>query len=413
MAYQALKGGFAVTQHAQLIEKPGVILPNRCEPAAPMAEAGCPHLSRRPVPCTMENRVFPSIYYVPPMNRRAFLQSRHFAHSAGHVFGALGPGVCASDSSDHALLLHLCRRAMATQFEIILPFGTPAAVAIGEEAFRLLDALEEQMTVYRASSEISRLNRCAFARPVRVERRLFGLLELAAQIHRETEGAYDITAGALIKAWGFFRGPRRVPGDEEREAACQQTGMDKVTLDSERGTVRYHQPGIEINLGSIGKGYALDRLARKLRSRGCKRILLHGGTSSVYAGGCPAEAERGWPVAILHPWEGRRLARVWLRDRALGTSAATHQHLEYNGKKLGHILDPRTGWPASGIASASVLAPSAAEADALSTAFYVGGLELARRYCAAHRGIAAILLPEGEGAGPVAIGLAPQEFSWN
>src|SRR5579875_3696578 len=377
MAYQALKGGFAVTQHAQLIEKPGVILPNRCEPAAPMAEAGCPHLSRRPVPCTMENRVFPSIYYVPPMNRRAFLQSRHFAHSAGHVFGALGPGVCASDSSDHALLLHLCRRAMATQFEI------------------------------------SRLNRCAFARPVRVERRLFGLLELAAQIHRETEGAYDITAGALIKAWGFFRGPRRVPGDEEREAACQQTGMDKVTLDSERGTVRYHQPGIEINLGSIGKGYALDRLARKLRSRGCKRILLHGGTSSVYAGGCPAEAERGWPVAILHPWEGRRLARVWLRDRALGTSAATHQHLEYNGKKLGHILDPRTGWPASGIASASVLAPSAAEADALSTAFYVGGLELARRYCAAHRGIAAILLPEGEGAGPVAIGLAPQEFSWN
>src|SRR5579875_4048868 len=103
------------------------------------------------------------------------------------------------------------------------------------------------MTVYRDSSEISRLNQQAFARPVRVERRLFGLLELAARIHRETEGAYDITAGALIKAWGFFRGPRRVPSEEEREAACRRTGMDKVMLDAERGAVRYRQPGIEIN----------------------------------------------------------------------------------------------------------------------------------------------------------------------
>jgi FAD:protein FMN transferase len=350
------------------------------------------------------------------MNRRDFLQPRRFAQSAGQMLGALDElaDTLAPPSSANALLLHLRRRAMATTFEIILPFGSPNAVQMGEEAFDLLDRLEEQMTVYRDSSEISRLNQSAFAGPVRIERRLFGLLALAAQIHRETEGAYDITAGALIKAWGFFRGPRRVPSEEQREAARQCAGMDKVTLDAERCMVRFNQTGIEINLGSIGKGYALDRMARKLRSRGCRRMLLHGGASSVYAGGCPAEEERGWQVAILHPWDRRRrLARVWLRDRALGTSAATHQHLEYNGKKLGHLLDPRTGWPASGIASASVLAPSAAEADALSTAFYVGGLEIARRYCDSHRGIAAILLPEGEGTEPVAIGLSPQEFSWD
>jgi thiamine biosynthesis lipoprotein len=356
------------------------------------------------------------------MNRRDFLQPRRLAHNAGQVLGAideLADTLASAGETDappieeKTLLLHLRRQAMATNFEIILPFGTPAAVEMGEEAFDLLDRLEEQMTVYQQSSEISRLNQQASAGPVRVERRLFGLLELAARIHRETEGAYDITAGALIKAWGFFRGPRRVPSDEEREAARRCVGMDKVTLDSERHTVRYQRPGIEINLGSIGKGYALDRMARKMRGKGYRQMLLHGGTSSVYAGGCPADDERGWQVAILHPWElSRRLAQVWLCDRALGTSAATHQHLEYNGKKLGHILDPRTGWPASGIASASVLAPSAAEADALSTAFYVGGLALAQRYCAAHRGIAAILLPEGEGAEPVAIGLSPDEFSW-
>ncbi|MHB1424218.1 MAG: FAD:protein FMN transferase [Gemmataceae bacterium] len=358
-------------------------------------------------------QVIPSAFRIPIMNRRDFLQPRHLAHSAGLVFGAFEElsATLSPPSSTNALLLHLRRRAMATHFEIILPFGTRAAVEMSAEAFSLLDALEEQLTVYRDNSEISQLNRRAFGAPVRVEDRLFDLLELAARIHHETEGAYDITAGALIKAWGFFRGPRRVPTEAERTAAQMRVGMQWVRMDAEQRTVRYHRPGLEINLGSIGKGYALDRMAGLLREEwGVARMLLHGGTSSVYAGGCPPEEERGWQVAILHPWDRRsRLARVWLRDRALGTSAATHQHLEYNGRKLGHLLDPRTGWPASGIASASVLAPSAAEADALSTAFYVGGVEWAQRYCAAHPGIAAILLPEDEGAEVVAIGLAPHE----
>ncbi|HZV07257.1 MAG TPA: FAD:protein FMN transferase [Gemmataceae bacterium] len=344
------------------------------------------------------------------MNRRDFLEPRRLAYDAGLVLGAV-ESTEDDTSPASTYLVHLRRRAMATHFAILLPFGTPAAVSMSEEAFALLDVLEEQMTVYRESSEISRLNRRAFRGPVRVEDRLFDLLALAERIHRETEGAYDIAAGALIKAWGFFRGPRRVPADAEREAARERAGMQWVTLDAQRRSVYYQKPGVEINLGSIGKGYALDRMADLLREKwGVSRILLHGGTSSVYAGGCPDGEELGWQVAIRHPWEDRRLARVWLRDRALGTSAATHQHLEYNGRKLGHILDPRTGWPASGIASASVLAPSAAEADALSTAFYVAGVECAKSYCAAHPNIAAILLPEGEEAEPIVMGFAPHEI---
>ena len=107
---------------------------------------------------------------------------------------------------------------------------------------------------------------------------------------------------------------------------------------------------------------------------------------------------------------GTHLAGVWLRDRALGTSAATFQHLEHEGKKLGHVLDPRTGWPAGGLASVSVVAPTAALADALSTAFYVGGLELARRYCESHPGVGAVVLPEGSRE-PVLIGLKAEESS--
>jgi thiamine biosynthesis lipoprotein len=121
-------------------------------------------------------------------------------------------------------------------------------------------------------------------------------------------------------------------------------------------------------------------------------------------------AGRGWAVGIQHPRKPeRRLAVVWLRDQALGTSAATLQHFDYNGRKLGHLLDPRTGWPAEGMALASVVAPTAAEADALSTAFYVGGVEQARKYCETHEEIGAILLPHGDDAQPQILGLLPPE----
>jgi thiamine biosynthesis lipoprotein len=153
-------------------------------------------------------------------------------------------------------------------------------------------------------------------------------------------------------------------------------------------------------------------MAELLRRRwNLPAMLLHGGSSSVYARGTPHEDTRGWLVQVRHPWQqGRYLAGVWLRDRALGTSAATFQYLEHAGKKLGHVLDPRTGWPAEGLASVSVVAPTGALADALSTAFYVGGLDLAQRYCQAHPEIGAIILPEGASQALV-VGLAPGEYT--
>ncbi len=188
--------------------------------------------------------------------------------------------------------------------------------------------------------------------------------------------------------------------------------MNHVLLDPVQQTVRYQRPGLEINLGAIGKGYALDRVADMLdRDWGVPAYLIHGGRSSVFARGTPGQSH-GWELSICHPWQPeRRLATVWLRDRAMGTSAATFQFLEHQGKKLGHILDPRTGWPASAMASVSVLAPTAAESDALSTAFFILGSDAARRYCESHPGIGAILLPEGEGAEPTLVGLSPSEVT--
>jgi thiamine biosynthesis lipoprotein len=342
------------------------------------------------------------------MHRRDFLRPRHLAQSAGQLLGALDEITRTEErpASSDAALVRCARQAMATTFEVLLPFGLPGAVDMAEAALDEIDRLEEQLTVYRASSEMSRINRDAAERAVPVEERLFELLQHCARISEETEGAFDITAGPLIKAWGFFRRQGRVPSEEERAEVLRRVGMRHVTLDPEARTVRFLQPGVEMNLGSIGKGYALDRTVETLRKRWNLRSgLLHGGHSSVYAIGSEPGGRRGWPVGVRHPWEPkRRLAVVRLRDQGLATSAATFQHLEYNNRKLGHILDPRTAWPAEGVASATVLAPTAAEADALATAFFILGVDKAREYCAAHPDVGALLLPAGEAARPVLLG---------
>jgi FAD:protein FMN transferase len=348
------------------------------------------------------------------MNRRNFLHPRRLARAAGQVLGALDelrtldaePQV-----APEATLLRFARRAMATTFEVILPFGTPGAIEAADDVLDEIDRLEAQLTVYREDSEVSRLNRLAPTEAVPVEAGLFGLLSLSARLTRETEAGFDVSVGALIKAWGFYRRAGRVPSDEERAAVQTRVGMKHVVLDGAQQTVRYLRPGLEINLGSIGKGYALDRAALRLREEwGLGSALLHGGSSSILAMGSEPGTTHGWSVGIRHPWDrDRQLALVRLRDRALGTSAATFQHLEYNGRKLGHILDPRTCWPAETLASASVAAPTAAEADALATAFFILGVDWARDYCAAHPGVAAVLLPQGEEALPVVMGFSPGE----
>jgi len=341
------------------------------------------------------------------MNRRELLDPRLLAHTVGQVLAAFEEPLVGSEPQQIELLLaRFGRRAMATNFEIAIPFETPNAHSAAADGLDLIDLLEAQLTVYRDDSEVSRINRYAANSPVPAEPHLFALLELAARIYGETEGAYDIAAGALIKAWGFHRRDGRVHSMEERVEVLNVCGMRHVELDQQHRTVHFSAPGVEINLGSIGKGYALDRVAEMLRStHHIHNALLHGGTSSVLGLGTPLEQPRGWPVGLGHPHNLlRRLGVVWLRNQALGTSSATFQHLTHEGRRLGHILDPRTGWPAEQLASASAVAPTAAEADALATAFFVLGVERTRVYCKEHPGVGAVLLPLAGKAMPIVFG---------
>jgi thiamine biosynthesis lipoprotein len=169
--------------------------------------------------------------------------------------------------------------------------------------------------------------------------------------------------------------------------------MDKVALDVDRQTVRFDRPGVELNFGSIGKGYAMDRMAALLRKGGVRHALLSAGSSSVVAVGGRGDA---WPIDLRPRRARAAVARVLLRDGAVGSSGAGEQFFEIDGRRYGHVLDPRTGWPASGVLGVSVVTADAAVADALSTALLVEGESLAQPYCAAHPDTLVVLVSEAE-----------------
>jgi thiamine biosynthesis lipoprotein len=340
-----------------------------------------------------------------PRSRREFLSGRPIASAVSELAGQSGLLEGLSGSAPAAAhprtrsgsLITVSRRAMACLFEVAVPALFPEAVDAAAAALDEIEQLEDQMTVYRDDSELSRINLLAAATPLPVEERLFHLLQTALRLHRETAGAFDIAAGALVKAWGFFRGPKRVPGPTELAKVLQVVGSRYVTLDPDRKTIAFERPGVELNLGAIGKGYALDRAAELLRQQwGISSAMLHGGLSSVYALGPstdPWHGHRGWLVGIRHPFQPeRRVAQAYLCDMALGTSGSSQQCFAGEGRRFGHILDPRTGWPAAERDCVSVIAPTAAEADALSTALFILGPEQVREYCERHPEIGAVLV---------------------
>lgn len=354
-------------------------------------------------------------------NRRAFLKGQ----AAVDAILDLAQRVPAEDdafrwSADGpaSVLLHLSRRAMACNFEFF--FNDRQYDHAGETAMAALDLVEEleaQMTIYRDDSELSHVNRTASDEPQVVEARLFDLLRIAVGLSRETDGAFDITSGPLSKVWGFSRRQGRIPADEELAAALARTGSAYVRLNSAHQTVQFAREGVELNLGSIGKGYALDRCAELLKEGGIDDFLLHGGGSSVLAAGSRSDAEgetNGWLVGIRHPMRPeRRIAEVRLENRALGTSGSGVQFFRHQGRRYGHILDPRTGQPAEGVHSATVVASTAAMADALATAFYTMGPEKAVDFCSQRPELGMIMVLPGRRTTDVEIrtcGLAKNEI---
>jgi thiamine biosynthesis lipoprotein len=296
---------------------------------------------------------------------------------------------------------------MACEFHVFLNAGQYAgAVEAASEALDLVERLEDQMTIYRPHSEVSGINRDAFQRACAVEARLFDLFCRCVAWNVATDGAMDITAGPLVTLWGFQTRTGRFPTAEQIRELLPHVGSQHLELDRELQTIRFLRPGTLLNLGSVGKGYALDRCAEVLAAAGVDDFLIHGGHSSVLARGsryAQGDAPE-WRIALRHPLRPeRRLAELKICNGSVGTSGSGQQFFYHRGHRYGHVLDPRSGVPAEGVLSVTVLAPNAAEADALATAFFVMGLGATRAFCESRHDLVAVFVLPGTREGTVSL----------
>ncbi len=268
--------------------------------------------------------------------------------------------------------------AMATEYSLHLYARSPeVAKAMAEPVFQEIDRVEDLLSYYRESSELSRINREAAAGEVTTDPETFRFLETAFAWSARSQGAFDMTVGKLMKTWGFFGANGALPAEEKIAAVRNQTGWEKVRLDSARRTVRFLSPGIELDPGGIGKGYAVDRAVKILRARNISAALLSAGSSTIYALGAPW-GEPGWKIVVPAPGsnseqEVRTISTVMLQDTSLSTANRSEKYFIDNGHLYGAIMDPHTLHPVEGMLQATAISSSAIDSDAMSNALFVSG----------------------------------------
>ena len=271
--------------------------------------------------------------------------------------------------SEHLSIPNMRRfshEALATTFEIIAVHedGLYAQQA-ARAAFDELDRLEAELSRFVENSDISRINNLSANQPLIIGLAAFECLQLSARIYDETNGTFDVAVGTR----------------------CSRPVVENpIKLDESQHTVELTSP-VQIDLGGIGKGYAVDRMAELLREWSIDTALISGGYSSVLALDAP-DNMKGWPVTLSHPDNRKQtLARLYLQKCALGASGV---------QKGQHIIDPRTAHPVQGKLAAWVRASDAATADALSTSFMIMSTEEIEQYCKGHSQVLALVILQEE-----------------
>ena len=261
-------------------------------------------------------------------------------------------------------------QAMATIFEIILDHRDAqyAAQAV-QAAFMELDRLEQELSRFIENSDISRINRAVPGELLRIGLDTFSCLQFCQQICRQTDGAFDITVGALVDFWRHAA-PAAVRIKDNLDLIKQKTGLNYLVLDSDNYSVQVLRAGLSIDLGGFAKGFALDRMAAIIAEWGISCALLHSGNSTVLASAAPAK-ENGWPLALRHPHSGKVLKYISLAGSAISGSGL---------RKGAHIINPRSGKPVDNKLAAWSTASTAALADALSTAFMIMSTTRIKKY---------------------------------
>jgi thiamine biosynthesis lipoprotein len=252
--------------------------------------------------------------------------------------------------------------------------------------------IDDSMSTYKPTSEVSRVNALAARRPVRISKELFGLLATALEYSRITEGAFDITYASVGYLYNFRA--RKRPTEEQIKAALPAVNYRHVLLDRKTSTVRFTQAGVRIDLGGIAKGYAVDQGIEVLLARGYRHALVNAGGDSRVIGD---RQGRPWMVGIRHPdHPDQVITRIPLVDAAFSTSGDYERYFDEDGVRYHHIIDPHTGHSASKVRSATVIAPTATRTDGLSkTAFVLGADEAMRIYNRLDDVDAVLVTPDG------------------
>jgi thiamine biosynthesis lipoprotein len=243
--------------------------------------------------------------------------------------------------------------------------GSQAIDAVMAEMHRI----DELMSHYKPESQLSQINEHAAEAPVQVDRELFDLLKLSLHFSEITDGAFDITYAGVGHLYDYRRRIR--PTEEQIRAALPTVNWRNLILDPDKLTVKFAMPGMRIDVGGIGKGYAVDRCIAILQARGSSHALVTAGGDSRIIGDRDG---RPWVVGIRHPDDPNKIVtRLPLVDTAMSTSGDYYRFFDENGVRYHHIIDPHTGHPASKVRSATILGPTATETDGLSkTAFILG-----------------------------------------
>lgn len=282
-------------------------------------------------------------------------------------------------------LFYLSHSAMGTTYSLYLyAHSQSEADSDAASVFDEIDRLEALLSNYQESSELSRINREASDAAVTTDPETFHFLQTSLAWSARSHGAFDITVGKLMKAWGFFRANGNVPTKAELAHVRNQTGWQRVQLNRTQRTVRFLFPGIELDPGGIGKGYAVERAVAMLRVEHVAAALLSAGSSTIYALGAPP-GQAGWKVRVPALGHAERtISTVTMRDTSLSTANCSEKHFLSNGHLYCHIMDPRTLYPVEGMLQVTMIAPSATDSDALSNALFVLGparsAQLLRQY---------------------------------
>jgi len=278
-----------------------------------------------------------------------------------------------------------------------LTIVTADSASVADLAYRSLVALhgvDSLMSNWTTTSEVARINREAAAAPVTVQPEVAGVLDFAMEVSRQSGGAFDITVEPLVRLWGFLQGTPHVPEPAEIDKAMERVGFDKVNYDAATRVIEFTREGVRIDFGGIAKGYGVDRSAEILRAGGAQNALIDLSGNMVAIG--DAAVHDGWTVGIRDPSGGRTsyVARLHLFDEAVATSGDYEQFVDADGRRYGHILDPRTGYSASGLRSVTVVSSNAMACDAWATAFFVLGPQRARSLAQERDDLSVILIED-------------------